>query len=285
MERLLNVELTSFCKADCSMCPRDKVEDVGFISLDTIDKLIKKVEDYVLFEISLSGRGEPTFHPRLLEILEKLKALKTKISIVTTTDGMNEKNYKAILDSADLLRISVSSINEYVFHKIHRNLDYKKIWSNIDKITDYKPEKLHIHLVGGEDTYEGLEDTIKYFKNKNVNNIYLFPLWNRGGNIEEQDIVQKRKYLVDKYDIYYSEDEYLPENQTSLLDASNYCPIGDKSISVNFKGEMMGCFQDFANLTKVCTVNDDIDFIGNRGKVLKKMPVCRECNSSTMARR
>ena len=56
MERLLNLELTSYCDANCSMCPRDNVCEFGYITMETIDYLIKKVENYALFEISLSGR-------------------------------------------------------------------------------------------------------------------------------------------------------------------------------------------------------------------------------------
>ena len=39
------------------------------------------------------------------------------------------------------------------------------------------------------------------------------------------------------------------------------------------------------NLTKICSVYDDINFIDQRSKVLKKMPVCMNCNSTRMARK
>jgi len=284
LERLLNLEATSNCLADCSMCPRDCVKDFGYISLETIDKVIEKVKNYLLYEISISGRGEPTFHPQLLEIIKKLKILKTNISVVTTTDGINENNYQALLDELDILRISVSSIDELIFQKIHRGLDYDKIWKNIDKLVNYNPEKIHIHLVGGEETYCALEETIKYFKAHDVNNIYLFPLWNRGGNVVEQDILDLRKKLVEKYNIFYSEDEYLSQEKIKMLQNPNYCPIGDTSIMVNYKGDMIGCFQDFENLTKICNVNDSNDFIVDRAKVLKKMLVCKSCNSNRQVR-
>ena len=285
MERLLNLEATSFCDANCSMCPRECVKEFGYISLETVDMLIDKVKDIALFEISISGRGEPTFHPRLVEIVEKLRALKTKISVVTTSDGLNERNYREIVDSLDILRLSVSSIDPTTFSKVHRGLEYRKIWDNIQKLVSYDPEKLHIHLVGGEETYPQLEPTIKFFKDHGVNNIFLFPLWNRGGNVEEQEILDIRKKLVEEYGVFYSEDEYLDENKVKQLGNPNYCPIGDTSISVNFKGDMIGCFQDFENKTRICNVRDNVDFLKERAKMLKKMPVCMSCNSAKQARR
>lgn len=285
MERLLNLEATSYCNANCSMCPRDCIKDFGYISLDIIDKLIDKVEHYLLYEISISGRGEPTFHPQLIEIVKRLKTLKAKISVVTTTDGIKDATYKQLIDELDIMRISVSSIDEQVFKKIHRGLNYDKIWVNINKLVNYNPEKLHIHLVGGKETYPALERTISFFKANEVNNIYLLPLWNRGGNIEEQEILDLRRRIVEKYNIFYSEDEYLDETKAKNLANPNYCPIGDTSISVNYKGDMIGCFQDFENLTKICSVNDNTDFITERAKVLKKMSVCKSCNSYNQARK
>ena len=71
MERLLNLEATSCCNANCTMCPRDCVKDYGYISLYTVDKLIEKLKNYLFYEISISGRGEPTFHPQLIEIVKR----------------------------------------------------------------------------------------------------------------------------------------------------------------------------------------------------------------------
>lgn len=285
MERLLNLEATSYCNANCSMCPRDCVKEYGYISLDTVDKLIDKVKNYLLYEISISGRGEPTFHPQLIEIIKKLKTLKAKISVVTTTDGINDTTYKQLIDELDIMRISVSSIDEQIFKRIHRGLNYDIIWKNIAKLADYNPEKLHIHLVGGEETYPTLEQTISFFKANGVNHIYLLPLWNRGGNVAEQEILDLRKQIVEKYNIFYSEDEYLDETKVEKLTNPNYCPIGDTSISVNYNGDMIGCFQDFANSTKICNVSDDTNFIKERAKVLKRMPVCKNCNSYNQARK
>lgn len=280
MKRLANIELTNNCNAACSMCPRDVIKEKGYIDLDTVDDIVSHLQKYDLSEVSISGRGEPTFHPQLIEILKRLKKLDAPLSIVTTTDGLNEGNLKDCLDNVDILRISVSSRDRDTFKKVHRGLDYDKIWHNIDELIQHDKDKLNIHLVGGQDCYEHIEETIDYFKDRGVKNMHIFPIWNRGGNLQEQDINAKRKKIVEQYQIDFSEDEYMDGEKVKLLESPTYCPIGDSSIMVNYKGQMIGCFQDFANKTIVGYVHDkDLNFVAKRGTLLSKMPVCKECNS------
>ena len=249
---------------------------------DVVDDVVELVVDDVV-ELVVDDVVELVLDDVVVVVEDVVEVV--VLSVVTTTDGIKDATYKQLIDELDIMRISVSSIDEQIFKKIHRGLNYDKIWANITKLVNYNPEKLHIHLVGGEETYPALEKTISFFKANDVNNIYLLPLWNRGGNVEEQEILDLRKQIVEKYNIFYSEDEYLDETKVRNLANPNYCPLGDTSISVNYKGDMIGCFQDFENLTKICSVDDDVDFITERVKVLKKMPVCRSCNSYNQARK
>ena len=122
MERLLNLEFTTICYANCVMCPRNVVKEQGYIDEKTIDNVLEFAKQQQLFEISISGRGEPTLHPNADSLLKRIHKLNVPLSIVTTTDGMNEENYKKIIDNIDILRISVSSIKKETFKKIHRGL-------------------------------------------------------------------------------------------------------------------------------------------------------------------
>ena len=280
MERLLNLEFTTICYANCVMCPRNVVKEQGYIDEKTIDNVLEFAKQQQLFEISISGRGEPTLHPNTDSLLKRIHKLNVPLSIVTTTDGMNEENYKKIIDNIDILRISVSSIKKETFKKIHRGLDYDKIWKMIDKIVQYAPEKIHIHLVGGSTIYDGIEETIEYFKNRNIDKIFLFPLWNRAGDLDNNE-ENYRKKIIDKYNIYYSEDEYMDEEKTKQLSRKTYCPVGDSSIMINYKGDFIGCFQDFANRTVIGNINDKKynDMLLKREACLGCMPVCQECNT------
>ena len=280
MKRLANIELTPNCKAGCSMCPRDVIKNFGFMDLDTADDVVEQLKKYDLYGVSISGRGEPTFHPQLIEILKRLRKIGVPLSVVTTTDGLSGEKLKDCLDNVDMLRISVSSRDRDTFQRVHRGLDYDKIWGNIEELIKHDKDKLFIHLVGGETCYEHIGETIDYFRNRGVNNMFVFPMYNRGGDVDEQDVNEKRKKIVEQFQIDFSEDEYMDGEKLKLLESPTYCPVGDSSIMVNFKGEMIGCFQDFANRTIVGYVKDrDLDFVAKRGTLLSKMPVCKECNT------
>ena len=103
MERLLNLEFTTICYANCVMCPRNVVKEQGYIDEKTIDNVLEFAKQQQLFEISISGRGEPTLHPNADSLLKRIHKLNVPLSIVTTTDGMNEENYKKIIDNIDIL--------------------------------------------------------------------------------------------------------------------------------------------------------------------------------------
>ena len=279
MERLLNLEFTTICQANCSMCPRNAINEHGYIDEQTVNKVIEFAKKQQLFEISISGRGEPTLHPDAIGLLNKIHKIDVPLSIVTTTDGINENNYKEIINNVDILRISVSSIKKETFKKIHRGLDYNKIWKIIDMIVNYAPEKINIHLVGGKTIYDGIEETIQYFKNKNIDNIFLFPLWNRAGNLKNNE-KNYREEIIKKYNIHYSEDEYMNKEKVEQLEQKTYCPIGDSSIMINYKGDFIGCFQDFSNKTVLGNINNGYDNILTKRKIcLGCMPVCSECNT------
>lgn len=280
MQRLANIEISPNCKANCSMCPRDVISSYGFMDMKTADDVVAQLKKYDLYGVSISGRGEPTFHPQLIEILKKFREIGAPLSVVTTTDGLSGENLEECLDNVDMLRISVSSRDRDTFHRVHRGLDYDKIWGNIERLIEHDKDKLFIHLVGGETCYEHIGETIDFFKERGVEKMFVFPLYNRGGNVAEQDINKKRKKIVEQYQIDFSEDEYMDGDKLKLLESPTYCPIGDSSIMVNYRGAMIGCFQDFANRTIVGYVKDkDLNFVAKRGTLLSKMPVCEECNS------
>ena len=289
IKRLINIELTSNCPARCAMCPRSQIKEKGFMSYKTLKNIVDQIQENNIWEITFSGRGEPTLHPHLPEMLNLCKKSSVTSALITTAVAMNKDNIEAC-KNIDVIRLSVSSFDKSTFEKIHRGLDYYKVWQNIDNLTNAIPEKIKVHLVGGETIYEHLEETINFFHKKNINSLYIFPLWNRGGNITAKDNMEKRQKLIDHFHLLPIEDEFCikdryifnnyMQSKTSLN--KKYCFHGDSSALITFKGDMLGCFQDFGSNNIIGNINEHSlkELLEKRFYKLGNMDICKGCNSN-----
>ncbi|MDR1627787.1 MAG: radical SAM protein [Oscillospiraceae bacterium] len=290
IKRLINIELTSNCPAHCAMCPRDQVKEKGFMPYETLKNIIDQIGNVNVWEITFSGRGEPTLHPDLPEMLSLCKKSPVTNALITTAVIMNKNNIEACGKNLDILRLSVSSFHKGTFEKIHRGLDYYKIWENINNLTDAMPQKIKVHFVGGETIYEHLKETIEFFHKKNIYSLYIFPLWNRGGNIAAKDSIKKRQDLMDRFHLLPIEDEFCIKDkcifntymQSKTSINKNYCFHGDSSALITFKGDMLGCFQDFGSNNAIGNVNQNSlkELLEKRFYRLGNMDICKGCNSN-----
>lgn len=290
IKRLINIELTSKCTADCIMCPRDQIKETGFMSYETLKNIVNQVEENNIWEITFSGRGEPTLHPELPKMLDLCKKSSIPNAFITTAVSMNKDNIEACKKNVDIIRLSVSSFHKDTFSKIHRRLDYNKVWENIDNLTDAIPEKIKVHLVGGETIYEHLEETIEFFHKKGIYSLYIFPLWNRGGNIAAKDDMKKRQNLISRFNLLPIEDEFCVKDrhifnnymQSKTSINKKYCFHGDSSALITFRGDMLGCFQDFGSDNIIGNVNQNSlkELLDKRFYSLGNMGICKGCNSN-----
>ncbi len=289
MIRLMNIEMTSYCPANCSMCPRHLIRDFGYLSNEVINNIISNISKKDLWEISFAGRGEPTLHPDFTKILEQFHQLNIPISVVTTGIALSDEKIYACEKYVDKIRLSISSINKEVFEKVHIGLDYFEVWENIKKLLKREKNKIIVHLVGGEVIYDSLPETVNFLRDLGIKRIHLLPLWNRGDSLEEQNNAKKREKLINELNLESSESEYLnfksldcrKHFESEKLKNPNYCFIGDSSISINFKGDVLGCFQDFGNkfqLGNICYDNFE-NIFEKRSKFLGNMEICKKCNS------
>ena len=97
----LHFELTNKCNFHCTFCPSDsQTRDIGSMDIDLIKRLYEEAADKKIGNVvGLHLMGEPTLHPRLIEIL-KFGALKNiKTDLVTNGSTLVAKIVPKILDS------------------------------------------------------------------------------------------------------------------------------------------------------------------------------------------
>lgn len=291
---LINIETASACFADCAMCPRDVIPKHGKMSMETLEKALSTAAPHFVHEISFAGRGEPALHPRIVDFLKYARGTGITTSLVTTGTTMTAEKAAPIMENVDILRLSVSSYEPQAFQRVHRGLDYKKVWSNIERLAEIAPEKVTVHLTGGPTIYETLPHTVKFLREHGINKILLFPLWNRGGDIETKQNKDGRLQLQKDLQLTPSEAEYGggSENnafqrdwQEGLAKNDTYCAVGDSSISINYDGKITGCFQDFGQTSVLTDVfNADLFALWQERKaILGKMPVCQRCEVNNVS--
>lgn len=276
------------------MCPRALVTENGFMALETMENIVKQLDTSFVWELDMAGRGEPTIHPQLPELLEIMRKPKIPTAIVTTGVTFTQKNVDAIVKNVDRIRLSVSSFNQKTFEKVHIGLDFFKIWRNIETLAEAAADKTIIHLTGGPDIYENLASTVTQLRKLGFSKIYLFPLWNRGGSLDHKLDAIRRQALMRELELKPSENEYSTgvgkvKFFTNLLlgklQNNKYCFVGDSSISISYDGNILGCFQDFGHTSNIGHIdkNNIKDILRDRLPKLGKMNICKGCNAHKVA--
>lgn len=290
---LINIEVTSYCYANCVMCPREEIHDFGYIVPETIDTILSQIDSNFVREISLSGRGEPLLHRQLPAVLERLKNPPAPTALVTTGTYLSPAIIEALDKYIDKIRLSVSSFDPIIFSQVHRGLQYQNVWKNISFLAKRFPKKVVCHLVGGPIIYNSLPQTVGQLRSLGLTELFLFPLWNRAGLIETKQIKEKRLSLLEELNIPPSEKEYSNGDETTFWNDyetfsktnEKYCPIGDSSISISYSGDILGCFQDFGHKTILDNISQTTlkAVYLSRKNTLGNMSICESCNAKKEA--
>ncbi|MBA59373.1 MAG: hypothetical protein CMQ40_09410, partial [Gammaproteobacteria bacterium] len=94
-------ELTNKCNFHCSFCPSDdQKRNLGSMDIELVKRLYEETANKNLAsEVHLHLMGEPTLHPKLIEIFEFAESKKVKTNLVTNGSTMVAKVVPQILDS------------------------------------------------------------------------------------------------------------------------------------------------------------------------------------------
>lgn len=259
-----------------------------------MEKAVSQIDASYVWELSLAGRGEPTIHPQFPELLRIMARAPVKTDVTTTGVTFTAKNIEACVNNVDIIRLSVSSIRKEVFDRVHIGLSHQKIWQNISALAEAETKKVIIHLTGGPVIYDSLPETVAHLRRLGFENMHVFPLWNRGGEIATVEIDKRRAYLVKTLGLNCSESEYksgmgrykfILNTAWGKLLNQDFCTTGDGSISISYSGDVLGCFQDFGHTSNIGNIHtDDLKtLVRKRVMQLGKMPVCKNCNVNQAA--
>jgi MoaA/NifB/PqqE/SkfB family radical SAM enzyme len=275
------------------MCPRSAIQDKGYLTEEMAQQIVDKLPIDMIRQISFAGRGEPTIHKNLPELIKIFHKTGLPLAIVTTGVVVNDRLLEAIKTYDVKVCLSVSSYEKDVFDKIHVGLEHAKIWENIRGLLSMNINTT-IHLTGGDVIHDTLPQTIAKLREYGAKKIILLPLWNRADKNKASTPKWERVKIAKDNGIVLAESEYLAGiskwkflGQVIMKKLSNfsYCPIGDMSLSISWDGKILGCFQDFGHSDIIGSISTDNirTVLQNRHKDLGNYKICNGCDSKKVS--
>lgn len=133
----IDIELTSVCNLRCSFCATtfrvNKIKN-GFISLDTVKRIIDEGSENGLYGVKFNIRGEPLLHPQIHKFVSYAKK-KRLIDVYFNTNGMllTEDVSRKLIDAGlDRLTISAEGYTKKTYERHRVGAKFEILLSNIE---------------------------------------------------------------------------------------------------------------------------------------------------------
>ncbi|MFC1807243.1 radical SAM/SPASM domain-containing protein [Candidatus Omnitrophota bacterium] len=139
----LDIEVTSACNLKCPFCAttfRSNKIKKGFISFDTVKKIIDEGTENNLYGVKFNIRGEPLLHPQIHEFIKYAKK-KGLIDVYFNTNAVlltEEISIKLIDGGLDRISISFEGYTKDVYERHRVGASYEMVLSNIENLQSLK---------------------------------------------------------------------------------------------------------------------------------------------------
>ena len=257
----VEIELSSFCNAECPLCPRNLFGysynngyDVKHLSLEEIKKIFDKSFLNQIKKITFEGNfGDPLMNPELLEILDYLNK---PVSICTNGSLQNEKFWKNLATKNVIVEFGIDGLSGT--HEIYRRkTNFNKIIDNAKTFIS-SGGKAVWKMIKFDHNQHQIKDCEKLSKDLGFKNFYLVNhgrdsglVFNSDGNLERvignftgNLTLNHYKSTIEKGDIFLEDVWDKPKNKI------NCQAIKNNSIYVASNGEVYPCcFMGFSPRT------------------------------------
>ena len=213
----LIVEPVSACNIRCIMCFQvdesfsGNKEFMGNMDLELFKKVIDDAENIGIQAVTLSGRGEPTLHPRLGDMLDYCKGKFFDLKMNTNATRLNETLMHKIIEAGvtDLV-FSVDSYEKDEYERIRVLGKFDEIVTNIKKFKEindrYSDSKCATRISGVKiDKKQNIEEFTKFWNNyvDHVVMVEMSERWDTYNNQVEHAGIQPCNFLWGEMYVWY----------------------------------------------------------------------------------
>jgi len=256
--RELMVELTTECNLRCLHCFRNSMnEPFGSMTEGTMERILEEIDNNGIRAVTLSGWGEPLYHPKAIWFIEELK--KRDVRVLLNTNGIFlSKHIKKVVElGIDVIVMSIDAVDPVIYARIRKGGSLDACILSLKKLYEAKRElRSDRPLIGIQFTVNTMNvrqiSRLSEFARKfGVGLIYLSNIipvspaheklacYSDEGCIEEfsKQIRIVGKKIVDIWNIYVSKCYMKPQQ-------AFYCPfIDNNAMFIRWDGKVAPCMQ------------------------------------------
>ena len=151
---IVEIDLTNNCNLNCAgcWCHSDMLKDKKLsgekkrrmLDFDLAVRLIDEAAEMGVKRFQLAGAGEPFVHPKIMQIIERIKSKGMKVTIITNFTLIDKKKAERLVElGVDNITASVWAGSPEVYQKTHPNQKGKRL-AEIQKVLR------HLHAVKRE---------------------------------------------------------------------------------------------------------------------------------------
>lgn len=273
----IQVEVTTRCNHNCLYCPRHlipKTRSLGDIKPKMRNLLLSKfseIDDQYNPLISLSGLGEPTLYPDLIDFIREIKSINGLRVRINTNACLLHKIGSEIISSqlVDLMGLSLGLPTRELYRKYTRTDDFPVASRNIISFLKEKGNRkpsCDIRFIKISEAAPYMEESRKYWKQRlNQNDRLSFAeLSNWGGLVNEPQLYPRNKPCRYQQDLA---GKHLTINKEGDV---SFCCFG---ITVPSSHPLI-----IGNIRKH-SINELLVIAKQRAPELIGSPVCEKCNT------
>lgn len=244
---LVDIELTNRCNALCSFCPRDRTPLQGFITEENFFKAVERVVELPQSpKITLTGQGEPTLHPNLVQFVQHLTDENLRSCMTTNGSLLTPELAEGVL-AAGLKEINFSMSDFEADYEEVYNLDFSNSLANILHFIEINKERCEVtvNIVEHDINREHIPAMKAFWLSKGIKGFLHFGQSNRGGACENGNLFIDTSEKIEQAELLMRE-----RNISTLCDAAF------KYLFVGWSGHYYVCCNDYEKTTPLGHVDE-----------------------------
>lgn len=247
----LYIEVTTLCNFDCTTCIRNSWKDgLSHLEWQVFEKIYNDLDRLPQLEcVHFGGFGEPFSHPRLLDMLEMMKAKGLKVEVITNGSLLNPGVINKLIEiKLDAIFVSLDGPDEEEYCEIRQGADFHGVINNIKLLNEImaqrgvKHPERGIEFVATKANYHKLPKLTRLVSELRARKMIITNILPYNEEMKDQIL-----YDMEDTDVPFGHESALLMLQAQLpymkLRTDRYCKfVEDKALVINHKGLVSPCY-------------------------------------------